>query len=333
MPLSAVFKNYKPTFNTSDEVLKVSDLGVKVNSQFSLSAIDFELKRGEGIALVGGNGEGKSTLIRLLAGLTNASQGSVIVCGYSAKKWSKVSKHIGYVQQFKELPEGLTVKEYLTHQLRLRRASQHRYEELIKLAKLENLQPTLVTRLSGGNQRKVQILSVIGHKPDLLILDEPTNGLDAPARDAILSFIAQLKSTGLSVVVASHHLDEIKKLADRVLMLHRGKQILLTSVTEFMGTSSTNCLELFPYKKNSNAKNILDSLNKWSEAQDCSFSIEKTELCIRLHCSNEHMDYLPPVVTHLSQDGVRLSEIRYRKQTLTEIMYNFTNNTLNKDQT
>ncbi|WP_082930657.1 ABC transporter ATP-binding protein [Shewanella woodyi] len=332
MSLNSVFKGFKEVMMSCDnEVLKVSNLGLKLSSNFALSMISFSLNRGEALALVAANGHGKSSLIRLITGLTKPDTGSVTICGLSANNWSKASQHIGYTQQYKSLPDELIVKEYLTHQFTLRRVPKQQYTELIKLADLEMYQNTAVTKLSGGNQRKLHILVAVAHKPDLLILDEPTTGLDATSREVILSFISHLKRTGVSIVFSTHHSDELEQLADQVLVLDQGRQTLLSTVNEFISTLGSPYLKLSLLNPNVDIGKTKHSLDEWQKQFGNSLEVKSVGPQFHIEIAEQQQDILSSVVSYLSSVGIRLKSIHWCHPKLAEIMRHLSGKNIRED--
>lgn len=229
-------------------VLQVRGLSYRVSPEFALQGVDFAVNAGEGVAIIGSNGAGKTTLIRLVAGLLKPQAGDVTICGTSARRWGKVSHHVGYVQQSKELPDGVSVETYLRHQLRLRRADPSRLEELLTLADLADHADQYVRTLSGGSQRKLHIITAVAHRPDLLILDEPTTGLDPHAQQTLLSLLANLKRDGVAILFSSHHRLELDALADSVVVVHRGRQVKDASLADVYRAAGNPrlSLEAFP---------------------------------------------------------------------------------------
>ncbi|MFJ7769636.1 ABC transporter ATP-binding protein [Streptomyces sp. NPDC097107] len=225
-------------------VLQVTGLDYRVSPEFALRDISFEVAAGEGVAVIGSNGAGKTTVIRLVAGLLKPRAGTVTVCGTDARRWGRVSHHIGYVQQAKELPDGVTVEEYVRYQLRLRRAAPGRLPELLALAELEEYAGHDVRTLSGGSQRKLHLITAVAHRPDLLILDEPTAGLDPGAQQALLRLLADLKKDGVGVLFASHHRHELDALADSVVVLHAGRRTAATTLADIARTAGNPRLVL-----------------------------------------------------------------------------------------
>lgn len=313
MSSDAVSKKAESPVQEGDEVLRAAHLCKTVSPAFRLEDISLRLTRGQGLALVGGNGAGKSTLLRILAGLTRPDRGELWLRGTSLGRSGQVGTQVGFVQQFKGLPDDLTVGDYVRHQFRLRRAGLDRYQELLRLAGLERFEDTRATDLSGGNQRKVHILCAVAHAPDLLVLDEPTSGLDAPTREALLRFIQGLKTRGMSLVVATHHLEEVRALAEHVLVLRDGRQMCTTSVDALLaGAAHEHCLELQIQSPGVDAARLAALLG--------NLRVEGGPDRVCVYCTEDEADPLPHVVALLARHGIRLNSIRRHEPTLAEIV-------------
>ncbi|MFC7844018.1 ABC transporter ATP-binding protein [Streptomyces sp. NPDC057382] len=308
------------TPSTAAQVLSVTRLDHRVSPDFALRCLTFSVHAGEGVAVIGTNGAGKTTLIRLVAGLLRPSGGEVRVCGTPPRRWGQVGRHIGYVQQAKDLPDGVSVETYVKHQLKLRRADPGRYEELIALAGLERHRHQYVRSLSGGSQRKLHVICAVAHRPDLLILDEPTTGLDPAARETLLELLAGLKKDGVGVLFASHHRDELVALADSVVVLHQGRQIedaSLDAVTRW-GERSSLILEAF-------ADTHLARLHDWARQQAeagglvrCAVTAEQG---VRLDLADgDHQGTLAEVVARAHAAGLALRSASYFQPTLADVV-------------
>ncbi|MFF8873180.1 ABC transporter ATP-binding protein [Streptomyces massasporeus] len=308
------------TPSTAAPVLSVSRLDHRVSPDFALRSLTFSVNAGEGVAIIGTNGAGKTTLIRLVAGLLRPSGGEVRICGTPPRRWGQVGRHIGYVQQAKDLPDGVSVETYVKHQLKLRRADPGRYEELIALADLERYRHQYVRSLSGGSQRKLHVICAVAHRPDLLILDEPTTGLDPTARETLLELLGSLKKDGVGVLFASHHRDELLALADSVVVLHQGRQIKdasLDAVTRW-GERSSLILEAF-------TESYLARLRDWAgqEAQAGGpvRSVRAADQGVRLDLSDgDHQGTLAEVVARAHAAGLALRSASYFQPTLADVV-------------
>ncbi|MFF6914173.1 ATP-binding cassette domain-containing protein [Streptomyces sp. NPDC012466] len=306
--------------STAAPVLSVSRLDHRVSPDFALRSLTFSVHAGEGVAIIGTNGAGKTTLIRLVAGLLRPSGGEVRICGTPPRRWGQVGRHIGYVQQTKDLPDGVSVETYVKHQLKLRRADPGRYEELIALAELEQYRHQYVRSLSGGSQRKLHVICAVAHRPDLLILDEPTTGLDPTARETLLEMLGSLKKDGVGVLFASHHRDELVALADSVVVLHQGRQIKdasLDAVTRW-GERSSLIIEAF-------TEAHLTRLHSWAgqEAETSGLvrSVRTVDQGVRLDLADgDHQGTLAEVVARAHAAGLALRSASYFQPTLADVV-------------
>lgn len=301
-------------------VLQISGLDYRVSPEFGLRDIAFDVDAGEGVAIIGSNGAGKTTLIRLVAGLLKPRTGAVTVCGTSARRWGRVSHHIGYVQQSKELPDGVTVASYVRHQLRLHRADPDRLPELLALAGLESYAGQYVRTLSGGSQRKLHIITAVAHRPDLLILDEPTAGLDPGAQQTLLRLLADLKNDGVGVLFASHHRHELDALADSVVVLHGGRQAKGASLGDIARAAGNPriVLEIHP-------DTDPGPLQAWSEtllpSHDGVRAVRPTRTGADIELDDgEHPRALGEIVALAHADGISLRAASYHQATLADIV-------------
>lgn len=305
---------------TPPEILSVSGLSHRVSDTFRLDSVTFSVPAGQGVAIIGTNGAGKSTLIRLIAGLLRPDRGTVLVCGTDSRRWGRASRHIGYVQQAKELPDNVSVETYLRHQLKLRRADASRLDELIALADLDGYRGQYARTLSGGNQRKLHIISAVAHRPDLLILDEPTTGLDPTAQQALLDLLRGLKKDGVVVLFASHRRAELDALADSVVVLHRGRQVKDASLDDITRSGDRSSLVLHAF-----AEADIEPLRAWAarlpdtcapvraaHRTDGGATVELTE--------GDHRAVLAEIVARAGQEGVALRSASYSRPTLADIV-------------
>lgn len=196
----------------------------------ALSGLSLSVERGEAVALVGANGAGKSTVIRILSTLLRPSSGRASVAGFDVVgDAGRVRREIGVVQQQVTLDPGARVRDILTLHARLsglRRASlARRVDEILGLAGLERASRRRVRHLSGGMQRKLDIGLALIARPPVLLLDEPTDSLDPMSRLEFWDELSRLRDTGTCILFSSQDQEEIKRLADRVVVLADGALI------------------------------------------------------------------------------------------------------------
>ena len=189
----------------------------------ALDGIDLELRRGELLALLGSNGAGKSTALGLLTGRLAADAGEVSLFGADPREAS-ARRRIGVMLQEARLPETLRVRE-LVHLFASYYPAPRAVDETLALAGLTELAPRRYAALSGGQQRRVQFALAICGAPELVFVDEPTTGLDVEARRGFWQVIHALREAGTSIVLTTHYLEEADALAERVVLIERGRMI------------------------------------------------------------------------------------------------------------
>lgn len=220
-------------------ILRVERLAFSWRDRPVLCGIDLSLVPGTILALLGPNGCGKSTLIRCICGRLRPDAGSVEVAGGHPLHNRQARAAIGLVPQQIALYPHLTVRENLNAFARLAGLSRTaamtavaRTVELCDLAEVANRQ---AAKLSGGWQRRANIASALSHAPRLLILDEPTVGIDPPAREAIEALLRRLADAGLAVLMTSHDLAQLENFADRLAFLADGQIAAAGSPAELIG--------------------------------------------------------------------------------------------------
>lgn len=218
-------------------VLSVENLSYHFANKRALDQVSFEIKAGECTLLLGPNGAGKSTLFSLITHLYDSPAGSVEINGFNVKKEScQALAKLGVVFQQPTLDPDLSVLQNLhyhaaLHGLSRREAASRIEQELGRQAMFER-RFEKVRQLNGGHRRRVEIARALLHKPSLLLLDEPTVGLDLPSRTALVEYIHNLcQEEGIAVLWASHLIDEIYE-DDQLIILHEGQVKAHGSVVE-----------------------------------------------------------------------------------------------------
>lgn len=221
----------------SESIVKVEHLSHKYTVQWAVRDISFDIPRRGIYGLLGSNGAGKSTVMNILCGVLKQTEGDVFVNGVSTRKDPiGVKKFIGFLPQKPPLYNDLTVEEYLIYSaaLRLMRPSdwQKAVDEVLELCGIEHFRRRLVKNLSGGYQQRVGIAQAIIHKPQLVVLDEPTNGLDPNQILEIRNLIKGIAQER-TVILSTHILSEVQATCDHILMIEQGKLVFSGTVEAF----------------------------------------------------------------------------------------------------
>ena len=232
----------------TDITLSAHRLTRRYGSGLALAELDLELHRGEVLGLLGPNGAGKSTTLQMLTGNLAPSSGRIAVCGIDLLEQPKQAKaRIGYLPETPPLYRELKVDEFLGFCARLHRVPRGEVAQAVQQAKarcgLSDMGKRLIGHLSKGYQQRVGIAQAIIHQPDVVILDEPTVGLDPNQIREIRTLIREL-ATQHSVILSTHILPEVEAVCDRVQILHRGKIVFADSVDGLRRSRQTEILLL-----------------------------------------------------------------------------------------
>jgi lipooligosaccharide transport system ATP-binding protein len=217
----------------------------------AVDGLDLDLRPGTCLGLLGPNGAGKSTTMRMLTGQAIPDSGTIEVLGYPVPQKSKQARaRMGVVPQSENLDEELTVRQNLTVWATLLRVShRHRAEavaDAMAAAQLEDRADSKVQTLSGGMKRRLLIARALVHRPALVLLDEPTVGLDPQVRGDIWTLIDRLRSAGVSVLMSTHYIEEAERLCDDVAVVSHGKVIARGTPAELVAIhAGVEALEFF----------------------------------------------------------------------------------------
>ncbi len=211
--------------------LSIRDLTVWHGDRVAVDGLGLELPAGEILALLGPNGSGKSTTLAAVAGQGVSMRGTVAVCGVAERpNPAEYRQRIGYVPQDLAIYEELSAFNNLMFFGRMQgihgRDLRDRAADALDFVHLTHQADRCPATFSGGMKRRLNLACALLHKPSLLLLDEPTVGLDIASRDAMFDVLRRLKRQGVAIVLATHHLDEAQALCDRVAILDRGRLVL-----------------------------------------------------------------------------------------------------------
>ena len=211
----------------------------------ALDEVSFDIQQGEFFGLLGPNGAGKTSLISILAGLSRASSGSVTVHGHDVlSDYAVARRTLGVVPQELVFDPFFSVREALRIQSGYFGIKNNDawIDELLSSLGLADKVNANMRQLSGGMKRRVLVAQALVHKPQVIVLDEPTAGVDVELRQTLWQFIAKLNKQGSTVLLTTHYLEEAEALCSRIAMLKQGKVVALAQTSELLKAASSNVL-------------------------------------------------------------------------------------------
>ena len=211
----------------------------------ALDEVSFDIQAGEFFGLLGPNGAGKTTLISILAGLARASAGRVLVHGHDVQTdFAQARRHLGVVPQELVFDPFFTVREALRFQSGYFGLHHNDawIDELLEGLGLADKAKANMRQLSGGMKRRVLVAQALVHKPPVIVLDEPTAGVDVELRQTLWQFVAGLNRQGHTVLLTTHYLEEAEALCQRIAMLKKGRVIALERTSTLLDSATANVL-------------------------------------------------------------------------------------------
>ncbi len=211
----------------------------------ALDSVNFDIAEGEFFGLLGPNGAGKTTLISVLAGLVKATSGKVLVHGHDVRADFAIARRmIGVVPQELVFDPFFTVREALMIQSGYFGIKKNDawVDELLENLGLTDKANANMRQLSGGMKRRVLVGQALVHKPPVIVLDEPTAGVDVELRQTLWAFISKLNKQGHTVLLTTHYLEEAEALCGRIAMLQQGRVVALNSTSELLKAAASNVL-------------------------------------------------------------------------------------------
>ena len=246
----------------------------------AVDGISLTIEKGEFFGLLGPNGAGKSTLINMMAGLVKPSNGSISVMGFNVNKEYQEARHsVGIVPQELVFDPFFNVREMLRFQAGYfgkDKSNDKWVDEVIERLDLTDKATTNMRKLSGGMKRRALIAQALVHRPPVIVLDEPTAGVDVELRQKLWSFIKELNDEGHTIVLTTHYLEEAEALCNRVAMMKSGKIVALDSTKNLLKEFSLKNLKV-RLQKNS-IKKITALLKETPFLQEddwCTFKLKK----------------------------------------------------------
>ncbi|WP_018755408.1 ABC transporter ATP-binding protein [Paenibacillus terrigena] len=221
-------------------VLQVDQVKKRIGKKWIIHGVSFDVRAGEIFGFLGPNGSGKTTTIRMLVDLIKPTEGQIELCGYNVNRDPEQAlQYVGCIVENPEVYTYLTGWENLEHFARMQPGIDHvRIQEVVDIVRLEGRIHDKVKTYSLGMRQRLGIAQALLGRPKLLILDEPTNGLDPKGIKELRAFIRELADQGMAVFVSSHLLSEIQLMCDRVAIINQGRVLAVGEVNELIEEGS-----------------------------------------------------------------------------------------------
>lgn len=221
---------------SNEPIISLRNVTKVIGRTTIIDNLTFDVPQGEIFGFLGPNGAGKTTTIRMIVGLMSITKGQILIKGKNIKtEFEQAIRHVGAIVESPEMYKYLSGYQNLVHYARMvPGVTKERIDEVVSLVKLENRIHDKVKKYSLGMRQRLGVAQALLHRPSLLILDEPTNGLDPAGIRELRDYLRHLTRTeGISVVVSSHLLSEMELMCDRVAILQRGKLVEVMPIQEF----------------------------------------------------------------------------------------------------
>ncbi len=296
----------------------VSNIYKNFGALQALEDINFTIDQNTYFGLIGPNGAGKSTLINIMSGLSHATKGSIEIMGYNVRSnWKRARQSIGVVPQELVYDSFFTVREMLRLQSGYFGYGTENYpwiDELIETLDLSDKTNENLHRLSGGMKRRVLIAQALVHKPKVIVLDEPTAGVDVGLRQVLWEFTKRLHKEGHTILLTTHYLEEAESLCQKIAILNNGRLVAIDRTRAL--------LELYPYKL-LNIKFTGDKLGLPESIKKLIVTSTEGKLKLKLH---RIKDKIGEVRETIHSSGLNIVYMQTVEPCLEDVFRDFTEN-------
>ncbi|MGD0717950.1 MAG: ATP-binding cassette domain-containing protein [Halobacteriota archaeon] len=299
--------------------------------------VSIDIGEGEIFGLLGPNGAGKTTMIRMLVTLTRPTSGSVLVAGSDVvKEARKVREIIGYSSQEAGVDEQATGRGYLTlfgHFYGLDgQTIRRRVDEVLALLELTDAADRLTGTYSGGMRKRLEIATALINKPKLLVLDEPTLGLDIQTRARIWDHIRALNSDGMSILLTTHYLEEADKLCDRVAIIDYGRIVVMGTPNALKGEIHGDVVSLtLPPEEPDQWEKTFEKVRQLLADQPLVREIQPTNDGLNVYV--DQRGAAVPLILHVVEDaGVVIEDLSLSRASLDDVFIKYTGRTMREER-
>ncbi|MFH0347691.1 ATP-binding cassette domain-containing protein [Bacillus vallismortis] len=309
-----------------NNVAAVKELKMQYGNKTAVDGISFEVREGEVLGLLGPNGAGKSTTIHILSGVLSASSGNVTILGHNVKKRSKeMKKGIGIVPQDIAIYEDISAEKNVRFFASLYSLKgeelKARVKEALELVQLYDRKDDKPKTFSGGMKRRLNIACAIAHQPKLIIMDEPTVGIDPQSRHHILESIKELKTRGASIIYSTHYMEEVEAISDRIIIMNEGKIIANGTKEELYREVNKEIIYAFqlahvqPLNKN--------SIREIKGVTEVDFSDHQLKVTVQ-----QNQNHLSEIIAELSAQGCSILSMNKQEVSLETVFLELTGRNL-----
>jgi len=302
----------------TDNAIEIKNLKKIYDNKFeALKGIDLNIPKGSFYGLLGPNGAGKTTTIGAISGLVNYKDGTISVMGFDNKSEYRIArKMIGLSPQELNFDVFFPIKKVLEFQAGYYglsyKESRKRAEFMLEQFGLVEKRNNTCRELSGGMKRRLQIAKALIHNPEILILDEPTAGVDIELRYMLWDFLKKINQEGKTILLTTHYIEEAEQLCDRIAIIDNGN-IVINDTTE-------NLTE-----KNGNSQIVIecDNIAQENIIKDFDYVINNKQIIINTESPNK---MLPQIMEQLKKINITIQNIEIKKNTLEQVFLKLTNN-------
>jgi len=300
------------------QILEVKDIYKHFKEVKAVDGVSFSVDSGEFIALLGPNGAGKTTTVEMIEGIQVPKHGEILISGMSWKSNEKnIRNKIGISLQETRFIDKLTTKETIQLFASFYKLPSSRVDEVLEIVNLTEKKKSFVQNLSGGQRQKLALAIALLNNAPLLLLDEPTTGLDPTARREIWNILIDLKKNSkTSLILTTHYMEEAEYLCDRIIIMDKGKILAQGTLDELLSANnSKEIIEFSTYDSFPNDLLCYDGVYKliWDERTNSGKLIVKSIIA-----------QLPIFLERINQLGIKLNQLECRKLTLDDLFISMT---------
>lgn len=300
-------------------MIEVKNITKRYGKAVAVENISFTIEDGEIVGLLGPNGAGKSTTMNILTGFLEQTEGEVIIDGFDTlKKPKKAKKEIGYMPEGVPLYTDLTVKEFVTYMAEIKQVDRNtrkeKVEKIIEQTGLKDVEKKLIKNLSRGYKQRVSMAGALVGEPKILILDEPTVGLDPKQITEIRNLIKELGKTH-TIILSSHILSEVSQICNKVIIINKGKIVAVDTPENLENkVNNNNCIYVM----------VEDTENKVEQIKDKINGVKKIELVEEnkdgtkqyLIEAEKDIDIRKTIFSELAKENITIFEMKKADTTL-----------------